>query len=233
MSKNTDLTAFLGSGNLPTISEADIAATLNEVVEEQGTSGGGVDYMSFSGKTGRYALGRDKEDVDAETPYIMEPQSIVEGYTCWKGQRPVDRVEWSVFDRAERAIAKDNLTDHGPYRESAGEGWKKMLGFGVTELTQSDSRQNIKFACNSPSGNNAISDLFGKIAERVSAGEPHIPLVCFDSETFEAQEQKNYKPKLNIEVWQSREAVTAFLDGSMSEEDLLNGKKPKAKRVRK
>jgi hypothetical protein len=231
MTQNTELTAFLGGGKLPVLNENEIATTLQEVVEDNSSgSGGGVDFMSFSGKTGKYALGRDKDDVDPSVPYIMEPQSIVEGYTCWKGQRPVDRVEWSVFARSQQGLAKEQLADHGPYRESAGEGWKKMMGFGVCELTQNDTRQNIKFSCNSPSGNNAISDLISKVAERAAAAEPSIPLVCFDAEQFKAQEQTNYKPKLVVEAWVTREAVQAYLDKKLSEDDLIAGKKPRAKR---
>tara|TARA_B100001013_G_C24599457_1_gene438160 strand:- start:53 stop:766 length:714 start_codon:yes stop_codon:yes gene_type:complete len=231
---STQLTSFLDTAKLPALNDDDMAQVLQDVVNDVSTgSGGSVDFMSFSGKTGNYALGRDKDAVDPSVPYIMEPKTVVEGFTCWKGQRPVDRIEWSVYERSARGIAKDDLVDHGPYTESAGEGWKKMLGFGVRELTQSETGQQIKFSTNSPSGNNAITDLFQKLSERAAAGEPYIPLVCFDVEKFTSQGQQNFKPKLVVEAWVTRPAVEAYFAGSLSEDDLLEGKQPRKKRAAK
>jgi hypothetical protein len=226
---NTDLTAFLGSGDLPEISEADMVSAIKEVVSDTTSGSGGVDFMSFSGKTGRYSVGRDKEELDNETLFAMEPQSIVEGWTCWKGQRVVDRKEWRLYDRKDKGVAKEDLEDHGPYRDGAGEGWKKTLGFGVVELTPLDGMQ-VKFSSNSASGNNAIADLITKVADRTSAKEPNIPMIQFDREEFTAQEQKNFKPKLVVASWVERANLEAYFDGGLSEDDLIAGKKGKAKR---
>ena len=203
-----ELTNYLSAGNLPEISDADMMAGLSEIIDDSGEGSGplGFDFMSFSGKTGRYAVGRDKEEVDPGQLFLLEPKAVVEGWTCWKGNRPVDRVEWGVFNRSANRVAKDDLDDHGPYQ--------------------------IKFTTNSASGNNAIKDILKKIVERVAAGEPHIPLVFFDSETFTAQDQTNYKPKLVVDAWVDRPSVTAFFAGEMSEDEMVEGVPKKKTRKR-
>jgi len=229
-----ELTNYLSAGNLPEISDADMMAGLSEIIDDSGEGSGplGFDFMSFSGKTGRYAVGRDKEEIDPGQLFLLEPKAVVEGWTCWKGNRPVDRVEWGVFNRAANRVSKDDLDDHGPYRENMGEGWKKTLGLGVSEISSDEGRQQIKFTTNSASGNNAIKDILKKIVERVAAGEPHIPLVFFDSETFTAQDQTNYKPKLVVDAWVGRVAVTAFFAGEMSEDEMVEGVPKKKTRKR-
>lgn len=228
-----ELTSYLQSGQLADVSDQDLAGSLQGLTQDdEGTGPLGFDFMSFSGKTGRYAVGRDKEEVDPGQLFILEPKATVEGWTCWKAQRPVDRVEWAVFNRSTDAVSQHDLTDHGPYRDNMGEGWKKTLGLGVSEISSDEGRQQIKFTTNSASGNNAVKDLLTKIVERVTAKEPHIPLVFFDKETFTAQDQTNYKPKLVVDSWVTREAVTAFFAGEISEDEMVEGLPKKKRRVR-
>ena len=59
------LTPFLVSDNLPDLTDEDMALALQEH-EDEHPSSGGVTYLSFSGKTGNYSLGRNKDDVDPE-----------------------------------------------------------------------------------------------------------------------------------------------------------------------
>jgi hypothetical protein len=65
------------------------------------------------------------------------------------------------------------------------------------------------------------------IAGNASKAQPSLPVIRFEKEEFEAQGQKNWKPKFVIEAWVTREAATAYFDGNMPLEDLLNGVEPK------
>jgi hypothetical protein len=49
--------------------------------------------------------------------------------------------------------------------------------------------------------------LQSQVAERLRAGRACWPLVRCGKEKFEAQGQKNYKPKLDVYGWLSQEAV--------------------------
>lgn len=225
MSKS--LATFVQTAELPALSENQISDALSEITQDSGVQTN-VDYMSFSGKTGRYAMGRDRNEPE-DTLFIVEPQSVVEGWVCWKGQKPVDRIEWSVYERAKAKKDMEELPDHSPYRESAGEGWNRLLGFGSVN-TNSDAGDQVKFTTTSVSGRNAVSDLLTAISDRAASGEAHIPVIEYSSEEFTAQEQKNFKPKFEVHAWVARDAAGAFLSGDMKLDDLLAGKKPKAKK---
>lgn len=225
---SNSLTAFLGNANLPALSDEDMAAALQEHSDENPTAGG-VTYLSFSGKTGRYSLGRNKDDVDPDDLFLLEPQSIIEGWVCWKSNKPVSRVEWSIYQRKAQAVREEDLEDKGPYRINMGEGWQPLLGFGV--MSTDGEMASIKFSVTSKSGRNAVDDMIEEIKKRMQAGEPSMPLIGFDSETFVAQEQTNYKPSLIVETWVTREAAAAYFAGDLNLDGLIEGKAPKKKRA--
>lgn len=226
------LTAFTQKANLPTLSNADMAAALADSNADNGTgSGGDMNFLSFSGKTGNYALGRDKVGMDPDDIYLLDIRTIMEGWLCWKSNKPVGRVEWSVYMRDDQAVKEADLEDHGPYRSAMGEGWQRVMGFGV--LPTDGDNTPIKFTASSVSGRNAIAALNKEIQVRLDANEPATPLISFESEEFVAQDQKNFKPKFVIDAWVTTEAATAFYDGELTIDQLSAGEKPKKKRKKK
>jgi|6_EtaG_2_1085325.scaffolds.fasta_scaffold00782_15 hypothetical protein len=223
------LTSYLDNANLPAVDGNALANALNEAADEATTGGASsVDYLSFSGKSGEYSLGRDQSGIDPDQLYLVEPHSFIEGWLCWKNSKPIARIEWSVLRRAEQSVHKDSLEDHGPYRESSGEGWQQLLGFGL--LTCDNAFAQVKFSSTSKSGRNSIGDLMKAIGVRSAAEEPDMPMIYFGATEFEAQGNKNYKPLLDVEAWVSRESAAAFLAGEMSKADLIDGHTPKKKR---
>jgi hypothetical protein len=227
-----ELTKFLDTDNLPAVDGGALANALTEAADDATTGGGGanVDYLSFSGKTGKYSLGREQADIDPDQLYLVEPKTFIGGWVCWKDSKPIDRIEWSVYKAKEQAVDIDDLEDHGPYRESAGEGWQQLLGLGLIGCDAVQSQ--VKFSSTSKSGRNSIGDLMKEIAVRALAEEPSLPLIYFDSVTFEAQGNKNYKPVMQVDTWVTRASAAAYLAGDLSEDQLLAGDKPK-KRGRK
>lgn len=227
----TSLTQFLDSANLPTVDDGALANALTEAADDATTGSSNVDYLSFSGKTGKYSLGRDQQDIDPDMLYLVEPKTFISGWVCWKNSKPIDRIEWSVLRAKEQAVDIDDLEDHGPYRESAGEGWQQLLGFGLIGCDVIHSQ--VKFSSTSKSGRNSIGDLMKEIGVRSAAKEPSLPLIYFSETTFESSGQTNYKPVLQVEAWVTRDSAAAYIDGSLSEEQLLAGDRPKKKRGRK
>jgi hypothetical protein len=203
------------------ISADAMADALQDTVAESQTGSQGLTYLNFSGKKGVYSLGRDKDDVDPEAIFALEPQSVVRGWQCWKGSKPIDKVEWSVF--GGKAVGEEELTDHSPYKTQLGEGWKKMVGFGV--IATDRSGMQIKFTTDSVSGRNAVSGLLDELAKRARSGTDHIvPLMSFDREEFKAQEQTNFKPKFVVHTWATREQIAALLAGVFTTDDVINDK---------
>ena len=230
---SNELAKFLEVAGLPVVDDEQLANALSEAADEATTAGGGgsVDYLSFSGKTGRYSLGRDQADIDPDQLYLVEPKTFVGGWVCWKNSKPIDRIEWSVLKAKEQAIALEDLEDHGPYRESAGEGWQQLLGFGLISCAAVQSQ--VKFSSTSKSGRNSIGDLMKEIGSRAASEEPSLPLIYFDSTTFESNGQTNYKPVLAVEAWVTREDASSYLDGDLTEQQLVSGDKPKKKSRKK
>ena len=222
---SSELMKYVENANLPAMSDEQMANALQNAGGEAAPGGEGVQYLSFSGKSGTYQLGQNKEE--PEGLFIVEPKSIVTGWICWMKNRPVDRVEWSIY-QTEKAIDEEDLDDHGPYREAQGEGWFQSLGFGCISLD--DKEVQVKFSNNSKSGRNSIRALMDEIRKRVLAGEPSMPIIEFDVEEFTAQDQRNYKPLLRVEAWVSRGAVEAWVDGSLDQDKLLAGETPKTKK---
>lgn len=228
---STSLASFVSGASLPALTDAEMANALGDAVQDATTGdGSGVQFLSFSGKSGRFSLGQSKENIDPEDLYIIEPQTVVKGWNCWKGGKVVGRHEWSAY-RPELTISEEDLEDHGPYKEDSGDGWQRMLGFG---LISTDGLQTaIKFTNNSKSGRNVIGDLLDQIKDRLTAGEPSIPIVSFDAEEFTAQDKKNYKPEITVDVWVERASVVDHLAGGLDFDKLKAGAKPKPKRTPK
>ena len=220
------LTAYLDANTLPDISDEQMMAALADTTDDQRTgSSANVQYLAFSGKTGAYAMGRDRTDLTDDVLFVLEPKSVIEGWICWKASKPVDRVEWSIYNK-RAAVDEVDLPDHGPYNTKTGESWHRSLGFGC--ISTDGAATNVKFVTNSISGRNAITDLLNEIVRRMSSGAPSLPIFGFGSESFSAQGAQNYKPKFSVTGWAARADVEAVFAGAISVDELVYGEAPPA-----
>ena len=196
---STSLAAYAKGGNLPTLDKDAMAQALASAGAEEstGSASEGVEYVSFSGKTGAITYGRDRDDLDSGELFLMEPRSAFRGWICWKDNKPVARHQWSIY-QPQLAVKEADLEDKGPYARQQ-DGWQSMLGFGF--LTTEGETVQYSFSTNSTSGKNAVADLFDEIAQRTIRGEPNFPLFFFTKEKFQAQGEWNFKPKFDIEEW--------------------------------
>lgn len=216
--KTGALAAFLGGGdNLPATKD-EIAAALLASARDGSTGSGDVLFMSFSGQGANYrgwTVGRDKNKPDPDAVYVIDPYSTMEGWTCWKGGGVAEKREWSVFQRATKAVSESMLPDHGPYAD--GDGWQFMMGLAMFDVD--NPGQKIVFTTTSKSGKNALADLVSEIGNRIIGDEPDTPVVMLSDEAFVSQGKKNGKPKFLVEGWVSRSEVEAFL-GAGDDADL-------------
>ena len=220
---SNDLMAFVSGNELPVLSDDALADAIEQAQAATGEAARDAaftQYLSFSGKTGAYALGKDRDDIDPDALFLVEPMSFTDGWICWKSSKPVDRIEWSYFDQG-RAVDEGDLPDHGPYNSAMGEGWSSLRGLGCVSL-DGDTTQ-IKFSSNSISAKNSINDLLNEIKDRSRRGEAPIPVIHFDKQQFEAQGAKNWKPKFVVEVWVTRDSANAYAEGGLTLEELVSG----------
>jgi hypothetical protein len=122
-------------------------------------------------------------------------------------------------------VAEADLEDHGPYRANTGDGWKEMMGIGLIELVDMDT--SIEYSTTAVSAINGLKDLIQEAADRLGREEPSMPIIWLGREQFTAQGSTNWKPTFNIEAWVTREAVAAFAEGRLSDEQLLAGAAPR------
>lgn len=213
---STSLATYAKGGNLPTLDKTAMAQALASAGAEEstGSPSEGVEYVSFSGKTGAITYGRDRDDLDQGELFLMEPRSAFRGWICWKENKPVARHQWSIY-QPELAIPKSELEDKGPYNRQQ-DGWQSMIGFGF--MSTDGEVVQYSFSTNSTSGKNAVGDLFDEIAQRTINGEPNFPLFYFNREKFQAQGEWNFKPRFDIEEWITEEEAAAMLGGEADAE---------------
>lgn len=227
------LTTYMNNAKLPTVSDEQLAKALANTVEEAGgVSNAGFNFLGFSGKQGTYSLGKNKDDIDEDRLFLVEPAATIAGWTCWKDSKPVGKHKWlstDAFMRPELIVREKDLEDHGPYRQNSGDGWKEMMGIGLVELI--DLGTSIEFSSTAISAINGLKDLMMEASQRLSSGEPAMPIIWLGREQFTAQGSTNWKPTFNVASWVHRAALEAFANGELSEADLLAGNAPKKKRV--
>lgn len=212
------------ASNLPTLDPKKAAAALKRSADESTSDGGDHIFMSFSGKTDKYKLGRDKEEPDRDAVYAIAPGGFMEGWNCWKGGQVVGKHLWSVYERDEKEVTEDALEDKGPYGDND-RGWARVLGMTMLDIDD-EARRKIVFTVDSISARNVFGAIQDEVADRMLAGkEALVPMVQWGSETFTAQGNTNYKPLPDILGWTTDDELVAFLDDeSGTLDDLFDGK---------
>ncbi len=186
----------------------------------QGALGGAPDgsvYLNFTGKRGVYEFGREKEDIDPTEVWLVNIASFEDGYVCWKGGKTVATRMANIY--SGQHIAAPSSDEMGPFNASQGEGWFAAKAM-VVKSVEADDRQAY-WKINSKSGVAVFADLLAQVAERLRAGRPAWPLIQLGKEKFEAQGQKNYKPKLEVYGWLSDAAVGELAQDPDADIDML------------
>lgn len=169
-----------------------------------GSAPDGSVYLNFTGKRGVYEFGKDKADLDDSEIWLVNIASFEEGYVCWKGGKTVATRMANIY--SGQHIAAPAHDEMGPFNTAQGEGWFSAKSMTIKSVEEDDRQGYWKI--NSKSGVAVFADLQAQVAERLRAGRACWPLIRLGKEKFEAQGQKNYKPKLDVYGWLSQEAVT-------------------------
>ena len=227
----TSLKAYVESGAVTVdnqaLGEALLAAASE--VSSGGAGAGGVEYVAFSGKTGSITFGRDREELDEDEQFIIEPLSCFLGWVCWKDSKPIARHQWLAHE-AHNRVAASELADHGPYRK-AQEGWQESVGFG---FMSADGDVMFEFSTNSKSGRNAVGAMMTEIGTRTVAGEPNYALFRFTKEKFQAQGEWNWKPKFLVDEWLDKAEVAEMMgeEAEVEEAEVEEAQEEEAKPAR-
>lgn len=182
-----------------------------------GSAPDGSVYLNFTGKRGVYEFGKDKSDLDESEVWLVNIASFEEGFVCWKGGKTIATRMANIY--SGQHIAAPAHDEMGPFNTQQGEGWFPAKSM-VIKSVEEDDRQGY-WKINSKSGVAVFADLQAQVAERLRAGRACWPLVRLGKEKFEAQGQKNYKPKLDVYGWLSQDAVTELAGDPDADIDAL------------
>lgn len=169
-----------------------------------GSAPDGSVYLNFTGKRGVYEFGKDKADLDDSEVWLVNIASFEEGFVCWKGGKTIATRMANIY--SGQHIAAPAHDEMGPFNTQQGEGWFPAKSMVIKSIEEDDRQGYWKI--NSKSGVAVFADLQAQVAERLRAGRACWPLVRLGKEKFEAQGQKNYKPKLDVYGWLSQDSVT-------------------------
>lgn len=190
--------------------KARVAALKSSAAQNTQGSGSEMVFLKFAGQGSNYrgwAIGRDGETPDEDAIYVIDVEYFVEGWICWKGGKPVARKEWSLYERDTKAVAAEDLEDHGPYDD--GEGWQFLMGCSMFNVDKPGTR--IVFHTSTVSGRDTMGKLFDEVGSRTEADEPFVPVVKLSDQMFEARGKKNGKPIFLFEGWVNPSDVHKFL----------------------
>ena len=222
-----ELTTIFG-GNKVTIKggNAALAKAFDDDLQDSGDgqTGGGNLFLNFSGKSGLYSLGRAKDDMDPEEPFVVMNESHQRGWVFWRSNKIVKRHRWAV---GSAGIAEEDLEDLEAKKEM--DGWKAERAFLCKSLE--DGKQ-VEFSTSTVSAVNAVADMIKSTGDMIKTGaDATYPIVGFDKEQFTAHEQTNWKPKLVIMGWASMEQLVAYEAGELELDDLFADEEPEVEVV--
>jgi hypothetical protein len=188
--------APFGTVSLKNAAGMATAMAQSATVGQLGAAPDGSDYLNFSGKLGVYQFGKDKSDISEDEVWLVNIESLMQGWSCWKGGQPAATRLASIFGVP---VATPDFEEFGPFKREAGEGWFVTKAFVMRSLDE-DDRQAF-FKSNSKTGVAAISDLQELVAPRLAVNGAFWPIVQMGREKFLAQGQWNSKPVISVYGW--------------------------------
>lgn len=170
-------------------------------------------YIAFSGNTGKWTF--KGQEIDVGTILAFDLWNAARGWIAWKNNKPVEKISVPILDNLPLP-SEDELTDHwdgapAGKRPKETDGWREVVIVNVRNL---DGGPPMELSLPGSPGYRPINRLIKEFGAKVranidDAGEPMIPLVEIDAESFDGRGGKKYAPILRLTDWMSR----AELDG--------------------
>ena len=185
------------------------AASGNPFLQAAGALGGGnegLTYLSFSGKTGDYTYGQEKDELDHGWKGAVNMASAARGWILWIDSKVEGEEMVKILDG--NPPLKSQLEDPGPL-DDEDDGWSEQFSFEVGEM---ESGEKFLFKNGSKSGLRAFGNLLAQYGKAIQKGqnigdegEELHPVVEFDASEFTPKngkkKDKAYAPKLTIVDW--------------------------------
>jgi hypothetical protein len=184
--------------------EALVNALENSVSNDpRGGSANGCEFLNFSGKGGRYEIGKDKDPMDPSELWVIDVTRFEDGWICWKNNKPVATRLYPLG----QPVPTPDMNEHGPFDRDM-DGWYQAKAMVARSV---DTGRQVYFKNNSVSGVSEFAGLQKQVVERLKTGQPAWPVIMFKMEGFEAKGFKNYKPIFEVDGWLGNEQLEPLL----------------------
>jgi hypothetical protein len=184
----------------------------------------GLTFLAFSGKTGDYTYGADKEELDDGWEGAVNMNSAKQGHICWKDSEVVGEDMTRILDG--NPTPKSQLKDHGPYDDDD-DGWQQQISFEAVVVSGGGDAEGeqMLFKNSSKSGLRAFGNLLSAYGKAIQKGqnigddgEELFPVVKFEATEFTPKgakkKEKAYAPKFTITDWISEAALEEQFGGA-------------------
>lgn len=167
----------------------DLASALANV-NPTTASEGGTQFLTFSGNTGEYLVGRDKELMDGEKVLVNIP-ATAKGWTCWSGGQP-NKVLINYF--TEELPPQPAPIGSDAYSESR-----------AIQVRTLDGEVEAVMEGNSYGMRKAVDTLLIQVKQRAmdpACADSLYPVITLDTESYKHKTGKQvYNPVFTVVGW--------------------------------
>lgn len=170
-------------------------------------------FLKFSGNTGEFSY--KGQVIEHGSVFAFNMMEMRKGWICWKDGKAQEQHMVRVLS-AERVLEKDELTDHGPYKE--GEGWAEQIGVTIRDLEGGDQ---LELNLSSKGGRNALIRLANEYGTKARMnlddnGDPKVPLVEVSAQSFKSKLAAGTKwaPQFKIVQWMTMDELAVLSENA-------------------
>ena len=199
------------SNNLPVSADALVGAIAKaQHVIKSDT--GGMQYLKLS-KGGFFIYGVDDTEVEEESQWAVNPNSLMLGYVAWPAEgtgKPLGEEMRSIMDDP---IAESQLPQ-------VGGSWAQQVGMQLMCVSGEDVGTEVVFKASSKGGINGFNDFLNQVVANLkeNAGSDRVvPLITLEVDSYKHTTYgKIYTPEFKIQDWVSIDSMPT-VDGADAE----------------
>jgi hypothetical protein len=169
-------------------------ATQNRVPEAGGAVGG---YLKFSGKTGRWEMGKEGEDFEGVNLFINVLESQ-HGFVRW-GTKPPAKAHTKITQALPQPPAPfDGVDENGAAKTHYGQASRIITG-----VTFDDDEDGVIFEVGSMGGVERVDELLNQVMAKAAGSTYFFPVVKLAHDFYTRSTGKVYKPVFEIVEWRN------------------------------
>lgn len=167
---------------------------------------GGTPYLRLL-RDGKWAMGAEDSEIVDGTEAIINPLSILHGYSCWTDRGPKEGKNeklgeemWKITQPKPMANTLDEMTDprtHAPCK------WKDQMSFELKMLDGKYKDEQALYSATSVGGLRLVDTLMKALEGQLDTGSMYIfPIVRIGSDSYpHSSYGKTYTPVMEVVGW--------------------------------